>query len=93
MNQSNLTLFSMFQHNYFVFSFCASLDFCSKAMLLCRVVLGRVYQSGSVTTLRKPPNGYDSIGTSAQVVGSGAASIYAVFDNAQAIPEYIVHLA
>lgn len=60
-------------------------------MLMCRVVLGRVYQCTERVNFRKPPDGYDSVGTAAQVPGSGD-SIFAVFDNTQAIPEYIVHL-
>lgn len=60
-------------------------------MMMCRVVLGRISHSASGVNLRKPPAGYESIGNAAHVPGSGN-TIFAVFDNAQAIPEYIVHL-
>lgn len=63
----------------------------SKALLLCRVVLGRILPCTSAHTLRKPPDGHESVGTSDHVPGSGD-TIFAVYDNSQAIPEYIVHL-
>lgn len=65
---------------------------CSKAMMLCWVLLGRIYISGAIAKLRRPPDGFDLVGISLTLSGSGSASIYAVFDNNQAIPEYIVHL-
>lgn len=54
------------------------------AMLLCRVTLGRVTQGAR--GMRRPPDGFDS------VVGSSSGPLmYAVFDNNQAYPEYLVY--
>lgn len=58
-----------------------SSDSGTRAMFLCRVVLGRIGMGSS--GLRKPPEGKDS-------VSSGSQHIFAVFDNAQAYPEYLV---
>ena len=51
------------------------------AMLLCRVLLGRV--GPGAQGLRKPPAGADSVSDTVR-------SIFAIFDNAQAYPEYMV---
>ena len=55
------------------------------SMLLCSVIVGRT-APGSVS-LRRPPDGFDS------VYGAGAHGTknYAVFDNSQAYPSYLVH--
>ena len=55
------------------------------SMLLCNVVVGRCTAGGA--GMRKPPAGFDS------VFGQGASGTknYAVFDNAQAYPTYLVH--
>ncbi|KAK9819125.1 hypothetical protein WJX74_005594 [Apatococcus lobatus] len=62
----------------------------TRSMLLCRVSLGVVAQGHS--GCRKPPPGHDSVSNSA---GSrrahSAESIWAIFDNHQAYPEYIIH--
>ena len=57
----------------------------SFSMLLCSVIVGRT-APGSVS-LRRPPDGFDS------VYGAGAHGTknYAVFDNSQAYPSYLVH--
>lgn len=63
----------------------------AKALLVCRVALGRLHtgQPG----LRLPPKGYDAV-TCEGGIGfpkALAAAIFAVFDNSQAYPEYVVH--
>ena len=57
----------------------------SFSMLLCSVVVGRSAPGG--VSLRRPPDGFDS------VYGAGAQGTknYAVFDNSQAYPSYLVH--
>ena len=52
------------------------------AMLLCRVALGKA--TAGTYELRRPPPGFDS-------VSSSTDPIYAVFDNNQSYPEYILH--
>ncbi|KAK9832573.1 hypothetical protein WJX84_000851, partial [Apatococcus fuscideae] len=56
------------------------------AMLLCRVALGKVTEGSQ--ELRRPPPGFDSVSNAAQ---KARDQIYAVFDNNQSYPEYIVH--
>ena len=56
------------------------------AMLLCRVALGKVTQGSR--ELRRPPPGFDSVSNNAQ---RPQDKIYAVFDNNQSYPEYILH--
>ena len=66
----------------------------TKAMFLCRVALGRlaVGQPG----MRLPPKGSDAV-TNSQIHGNitqtlrSSQTIFAVFDNAQAYPEYVIH--
>ena len=63
----------------------------TKTMLLCRVALGRLTTGGP--GMRLPPSGFDAV-TSGQAVAFPQAlhlGIFAVFDNSQAYPEYIVH--
>ena len=57
----------------------------SFSMLLCNVVVGR--SAPGTVSYRRPPDGFDS------VWGPGAHGTknYAVFDNAQAYPAYLVH--
>lgn len=55
------------------------------AMLLCRVALGKVTKGSS--GLRRAPPGFDSVTR----VTSERDEIFAVFDNAQSYPEYLVH--
>ena len=63
----------------------------AKALLVCRVALGRLHtgQPG----LRLPPKGFDAVTCQGGIVfpKALAAAIFAVFDNSQAYPEYIVH--
>lgn len=62
----------------------------TKAMFLCRVALGRLAKGHP--GMRLPPKGSDAVscngGTSANKLGQ---SIFAVFDNAQAYPEFVIH--
>jgi hypothetical protein len=58
------------------------------AMLLCRVAMGRIGKGGS--SLRKPPDGFDAVSNSGNHVAS-ESDIFAVFDNSQAYPEWIVY--
>lgn len=62
-----------------------------KAMLVCRVALGRLGIGGP--GLRLPPKGTDAVTCQGGTVfpQALAAAIFAVFDNSQAYPEYIVH--
>lgn len=65
-----------------------------KAMLVCRVSLGRLALGGS--GLRRPPQGFDAVsgpgGTKfPQALHPSMQAIFAVYDNSQAYPEYIVH--
>ncbi|DBA66402.1 TPA: hypothetical protein ACH3X2_002382 [Trebouxia sp. C0005] len=62
-----------------------------KAMLVCRVALGRLGVGGP--GLRLPPKGTDAVTCHGGIVfpQALAAAIFAVFDNSQAYPEYIVH--
>ena len=57
-------------------------------MLLCRVALGKVGQGTSA--LRRPPPGFDSVSKSI-ANGQQRNDIFAVFDNNQSYPEYILH--
>ena len=57
-----------------------------QAMLLCRVALGKVAQGSS--DLRRAPAGFDSV---CRTLDSRRNDIYAVFDNKQSYPEWIVH--
>jgi len=57
------------------------------AMLLCRVALGRIGKGSS--SLRKPPPGFDAVSNSGNQVAS-ESDMFAVFDNSQAYPEWIV---
>lgn len=63
----------------------------AKAMLVCRVTLGRLGIGGP--GLRLPPKGTDAVTCNGGTVfpQALAAAIFAVFDNSQAYPEYIVH--
>eukprot|EP00803_Ostreobium_quekettii_P010434 evm.model.scf_4.3 EVM.evm.TU.scf_4.3 scf_4:99448-108868(-) len=54
------------------------------AMLLCRVALGR--SARGQLGLRKPPEGFDSVTDATR-----NHSMYAIFDNAQAYPEYVIY--
>lgn len=56
------------------------------AMLLCRVALGKV-TAGS-PTLRRAPPGFDSVRSQTT---QELDEVYAVFDNNQSYPEYIIH--
>ena len=56
------------------------------AMLLCRVALGKVCKGNS--SLLRPPPGYDSVCRDRDLRHN---DVYAVFDNNQSYPEYIVH--
>jgi hypothetical protein len=56
-------------------------------MLVCRVLLGRVGRGER--GLRRPPN--DARGRMLDSVGSEQSGMYCVFDNHQAIPEYIIY--
>ena len=56
------------------------------AMLLCRVALGKVGLGNS--RLRRPPPGFDSVCRNLDLQHN---DIFAVFDNNQSYPEYIVH--
>lgn len=67
------------------------LPVCSKALLMCHIILGRILPCTYGVGLRKPPDGYESVGNSTYVHGSGN-TIFAVFDNDQAYPAYIVHI-
>jgi hypothetical protein len=58
------------------------------AMLMCRVALGRIGMGGS--SMRKPPDGFDSVSATGSAKPQ-AGDIFAVYDNAQAYPEYIIH--
>ena len=58
------------------------------AMLLCRVALGRIGKGSS--SLRKPPHGCDAVSNSGNQVAS-ESDMFAVFDNSQAYPEWIVY--
>jgi len=58
-----------------------------KAMLVCRVVLGRVGEGKR--GLRRPPTGHN--GKLLDSVGSEQSGMYCVFDNHQCIPEYIIY--
>jgi hypothetical protein len=49
-------------------------------MVLARVTLGR--QCDGQAGMRRPPPGFDSV--------RGGAAAHVVFDNAQALPEYII---
>ncbi|DBB13492.1 TPA: hypothetical protein ACH3X3_000543 [Trebouxia sp. C0006] len=62
-----------------------------KAMLVCRVALGRLGIGGP--GLRLPPKGTDAVTCQGGTVfpQALASAIFAVFDNSQAYPEYIVH--
>ncbi len=62
-----------------------------KAMLVCRVALGRLGMGGP--GLRLPPKGSDAVTCQGGTVfpQALAAAIFAVFDNSQAYPEYTVH--
>ena len=62
-----------------------------KAMLVCRVALGRLGIGGP--GMRLPPKGSDAVTCQGGTVfpQALAAAIFAVFDNSQAYPEYIVH--
>ena len=62
-----------------------------KAMLVCRVALGRLGVGGP--GLRLPPKGTDAVTCHGGTVfpQALAAAIFAVFDNSQAYPEYFVH--
>ncbi|GAX74128.1 hypothetical protein CEUSTIGMA_g1577.t1 [Chlamydomonas eustigma] len=59
---------------------------CRYAMLLCNVVIGISTPGNSM--MRKPPEGYDSVYGSANL---NDTRNYAVFDNFQAYPAYLVH--
>lgn len=63
----------------------------AKAMLVCRVSLGRLAIGGH--SLRLPPKGFDAVTIAGGEVFPQAlvAAIFAVFDNSQGYPEYIVH--
>ena len=56
------------------------------AMLMCRVALGKVAKGKS--SLRQPPSGFYSVCRS---LDERHNDIYAVFDNSQSYPEWIVH--
>ena len=62
----------------------------TKAMFLCRVALGRL--AVGHPGMRLPPKGSDAVscngGASINKLGQ---SIFAVFDNAQAYPEFVIH--
>ena len=58
----------------------------ARAMLLCRVALGKIAQGSQ--QLRRPPAGFDSVTNSHP---DHPNAIFAVFDNNQSYPEYIVH--
>ena len=58
------------------------------AMLMCRVSLGKIGLGTS--NMRKPPEGFDSVSQSGRAKPA-AGDIFAVYDNAQAYPEYIIH--
>ena len=57
-----------------------------KAMLLCRVALGKAGKGNS--SLLRPPPGFDSVYGGMFVLRS---DVFAVFDNNQSYPEYIIH--
>lgn len=65
----------------------------AKAMMLCRVALGRLAVGGA--GLRLPPRGHDAVtcagGTAYPNASSNVDPIFAVFDNSQAYPEYVIH--
>lgn len=63
----------------------------AKSMLVCRVSLGRL--GIGTPGLRLPPKGADAVTCTGGTVFPQAlvGAIFAVFDNAQAYPEYVVH--
>lgn len=62
----------------------------TKAMFLCRVALGRLAVGSP--GLRLPPKGSDAVtNASGRGMFSQNLSVYAVFDNSQAYPEYVIH--
>ena len=59
-------------------------------MFLCRVALGRLAVGSP--GLRIPPKGFDAVtNTTGNVLQLTLQSIFAVFDNSQAYPEYVIH--
>ncbi len=62
-----------------------------KATLLCRVTLGRL-TAGRVG-LRRPPFGADAVQqmNKPNLLPFAKDDIFAVFDNSQAYPEYVIH--
>ena len=55
-------------------------------MLLCRVALGKIAEGSP--DLRRPPPGFDSV---CRKLDLHRNDIFAVFDNSQSYPEYIIH--
>ena len=62
----------------------------TKAMFLCRVALGRL--TVGHPGMRLPPTGSDAVSCSGGAsINKLGQSIFAVFDNAQAYPEFVIH--